>query len=131
MPWGPDMAAGFALAALLSDDRELGHVASALDAHALPALRERLVVAGTHEPAMRALLGVLRPELRVSAVRALPPRMRGLLARLLPAPERKLISSEARASRADFSLDEPLLAVLMRMARSNDVLPARVDAEAP
>jgi hypothetical protein len=111
------MSAGFALAALLSDDRDLAHVESAVPEHALPALQAQLGLAAERESGVRALLSVLRPELQARSVEPFSPRMRGLLARLLPAPARRPLLADAPASRADFNVDEDLLAALTRIAR--------------
>jgi hypothetical protein len=118
------MTAGFALAALLADDRELACVEGALSETELPALRAQLTMAlraaetpRNRESGLRALLTVLRPELEGSLALHFSPRMRALVARLVPRDQRKLLLSEI-ATRADFNLDEELLRALARIARS-------------
>jgi len=131
------MKAGFALAALLLDDRALALVAPALPSELVPALSAELCESRGQDDGVAALLRVLQPELTAGGVNQLPPRMRSLLARLLPASARKALLAEfgsradSRASsalsadasaqrlgtRPDFVLDEQLLRVLVRLAR--------------
>lgn len=115
MAWGSDMCAGFALAALLADDRELAHVAGAVPDTLLPALRAQLGQASERE--VRALLRVLRPDLDHEVAQRLPARMRALLARRLPSAERQKLREGARESRPDFDLDDELQQLLLRIAR--------------
>jgi hypothetical protein len=117
MVWGPDMAAGFALAALLSDDRDLAQVEVALPPELLPELRAELALAHSRELAVRALLRVLRPELDARAVLSLPSRMRALIARRLPRSQRQAVHEGTLASRAGFDADEDLLQATLRIAR--------------
>jgi hypothetical protein len=146
MAWESDMNAGFALAALLADDRELAHVEEALG----PALRAQLAspAQGSLAPGparldsslapgparldsslargparfdserdVRALLRVLYPDLDGGAALSLPPRMRALVARLVPTAQRRVLREERLESRADFDLDDELLRLLLRIAR--------------
>jgi hypothetical protein len=117
MAWGPEKCAGFALAALLSDDRELNLAGPALE----PAQRAELARQLAHAGARRAeaiadWLALLRPELGESAL-ALPPRARALLApQAKPELRRALLASRPPA-RAHFAPDRPLLDALLRIAR--------------
>lgn len=114
------MKAGFALAALLLDDRALAQVAPALPPEQLSALRAELSTRsqeGGQEGGVAALLRVLQPELTLAGVNQLPPRMRGLLARLLPPSARQGLLADAPAPRPNFVLEEQLLRVLVRLAR--------------
>jgi hypothetical protein len=122
------MKAGFALAALLLDDRALAQVETALPPEQLPALRAELALTGGHDRGVADLLRVLQPELTLEGARQLPPRMRALLARLLPPSVRKALLADTPASfgmradsrpspRPDFVLDQHLLRALVRLAR--------------
>jgi hypothetical protein len=66
---------------------------------------------------VRTLLSVLRPELDGAAVLGLPPRMRALVARLVPTAQRKALREDKLESRAGFDLDEDLRRLLLRIAR--------------
>jgi hypothetical protein len=122
------MKAGFALAALLLDDRALARVEPALPPELLPALKAELALTGGPDRGVADLLRVLQPELTLEGVRQLPPRMRALLVRLLPPSARKPLLADVPASfgaradprastRPDFVLDEHLLRALVRLAR--------------
>jgi hypothetical protein len=117
MAWGPEKRAGFALAALLSDDRELKRVAPALE----PALREQLAKQLAEASVRRAdaiaeWLALLRPELDEGAL-ALPPRLRALLAPLAKPPLRGALAAGRPPARAHFTADRGLLDALLRIAR--------------
>jgi hypothetical protein len=122
------MMAGFALAALLLDDRALAQVESALPPELLPALRAELARTDGHDRGVADLLRILQPELTLDGLRPLPPRFHALLARLLPPSARKALLADAPASsgtradrrpstRPDFVVDEHLLRALVRLAR--------------
>ncbi len=111
------MKAGFALAALLLDDRALAQVAPALAPELLSTLRAELTQTSGQDGGVATLLRVLQPELTLAGVSQLPPRMRSLVARLLPPSARKALLADAPSARPDFALDEQLLRVLGRLAR--------------
>jgi len=124
MAWGPDTVAGFTLAALLSDDRDLAYVSDAVAPDLVRAVHARLDgmlarpdSSQNREDGVRALLAVLRPELDASAL-SLPARVHGLLARLAAPKLQKLLRADSAPTRADFNLDEDLLSALARIARS-------------
>jgi hypothetical protein len=122
------MKAGFALAALLLDDRDLHEVEGALPAtppdlaaelallcaHAVP----RASTARDREHGLGSLLRALRPELTVAGALSLPPRARALIARFYPAHARKALCTETPPLRAEFVADEELLRALARLSRS-------------
>jgi hypothetical protein len=116
MAWSASKEAGFMLAALLAEDRELLHVAPALE----PACAERLCALRTTDTdrlrMVRALLERLRPPLDARALQ-LPPRARALLARVAPGELRKQLLRDSKPTRAHFSADEELIAMLVRVAR--------------
>jgi hypothetical protein len=117
MAWGPEKRAGFALAALLSDDRELTGVAPALEPSLRAQLAQQLAEASVRRAdAIAQWLALLRPELGASAL-ALPPRLRGLLAPLTKAPLRGALAAGRPAVRAHFTADSSLLDALLRIAR--------------
>jgi hypothetical protein len=117
MAWGPEKCAGFALAALLSDDRELNLTGPALE----PALRAELERQLAQASARRAeaiadWLALLRPEPGESAL-ALPPRARALLAPLAKPELRRALLAGQPPARAHFAPDRALLDALLRIAR--------------
>lgn len=117
------------LAALLLDDRDLTQVERALPVGSTADFEAELALfcaradprAGTardRDHGVNALLRVLRPALTVAGAARLPLRARALIARLFPTPARKALSAEAANARADFAVDEELLRVLARIART-------------
>jgi hypothetical protein len=124
MAWNSSKEAGFMLAALLAGDRELLHVAPALE----PARVQRLCALRTADTdrarMVRALLERLRPPLDARALQ-LPPRARALLARVAPVALRKQLLRDCKPARAHYSADEELIGVLVRVARK------QVGSEAP
>jgi hypothetical protein len=117
MAWGPEKRAGFALAALLSDDRELKAAGPALE----PELRQSLASELANASARRAeaiagWLALLRPELDETAL-GLPPRARALLAPLAKPPLRQALLAGGTAPQPHYSADRALLAALLRIAR--------------
>lgn len=111
------MKAGFALAALLLDDRALALVEPALPPELLPELRAELARTTGSDRGVAERLRVLRPELTYEGVRQLSPMMRAHLARLLPSSARKTLLADVPASRPGFVLEEPLSRTLVRLAR--------------
>jgi hypothetical protein len=128
MAWSSAKEAGFALAAWLADDRNLSHVAAALEPAKLAALRAgRLLPGADRAPnkveAVQQLLRALRPALDERAL-GLAPRARTLLARLAPTALRKQLLEGSPAGRAHYHADAELLAVLLRAARNAPPRPA-------
>ena len=110
--------AGCALAALLAGDRDLACVRSALPPPTAEAVAALLGPrAAPREERVTALLADVRPQLR-TAPASLPPRIAMLLAPRLRRGMAQPLPASAPAVRADFGLDEALLPVLLRMARS-------------
>jgi len=116
--WSHSKRAGFALAALLAGDRELGHVAPAIspelarDAALLfeqPSLRDksRLVA---------HLLSFVRPPLTRLAD-DLPARLAAAIASKLPRSLARTVIAGAPLARAGFQLEPDLLPRLLRLAR--------------
>lgn len=117
MAWGPEKCAGFALAALLSDDRELNLAGPALEPAPRSQLGQQLAQAGTRRTeAIAEWLALLRPELDESAL-ALPARARALLAPLARPQLRRALLAACPPARAHFAPDRPLLDALLRIAR--------------
>ena len=117
MVWGPEKRAGFAVAALLGDDRALKATGPALE----PELRERLTadLAGVGDRKAEAIarwLTVLRPALDDTAL-TLPPRVRALLAPLSRSQLKQALLGGAPAQRSHYRADQELIAVLLRIAR--------------
>lgn len=117
MAWGPDKRAGFALAALLSDDRELKLAGPGLER----GLREVLVreleqVGSRRAEAIAEWLALLRPALDERAL-SLPARARALLAPLAAPPLRRALAAGRPPARAQFTADRALIEALLRIAR--------------
>lgn len=122
------MKAGFTLAALLLDDRDLAQVERALPSGSAAGFEAELAwllgsradspASTARDRGVNALLRVLRPELTVAGAGQLPSRAQALIARLFPASARQALAERAPSPRPDFVLDEELLRVLVRMARS-------------
>jgi hypothetical protein len=116
--WSHSKRAGFALAALLADDRELGHVASAIS----PDLgREASVL--LEQPSLRDktrlvahLLSFVRPPLTRLAV-DLPTRLGAAIASKLPHALARSVIAAAPLARPGFQLEPDLLPRLLRIAR--------------
>lgn len=123
MAWGPEQCAGFALTALLADDRSLEKVGDVLTSPLRAELLAFLALAGpsgssgTKAHTIAEWLKRVRPPLDASAC-ALPSRMRALLARTCSEPVRSALLADAAPARAGFAADEALLAVVVRIARS-------------
>jgi hypothetical protein len=113
--------AGFALAALLFDDRGLTHVRAALTAELERAARTRLTPrepgsASDKAALIAELLSAVRPAL-TSLPRSVPPRLSALLASKLPrALGRELVAAIPPAG-PDFTPAPELLPRLLRIAR--------------
>lgn len=116
MAWSSEKQAGFALAALLFEDRALDSVAAAIPEREHAAIAQRLRASSDTKHVVRTLLASVRPGLGEAAL-ALSPRARGLLARLCPPALRGRMAQGAPQARAHFSLDEALFAVLLRAAQ--------------
>lgn len=138
MAWGPEKRAGFALAALLCDDRELKAAGPALEPELRQSLARELAdglargsaqvddlvargPARVHASTRRAeaiagWLALLRPELDETAL-TLPQRVRALLAPLAKPPLRHALLVGGTAPRPHYSADRELLAALLRIAR--------------
>jgi len=119
MAWAPEKRAGFALAALLSDDRELKLAGPALEPALREALAQQLAQAGARRTdAIAEWLALLRPELDESAL-GLPPRARALLAPLAKPSLRRALATGRPPARPHFTADRSLLDALLRIARWN------------
>jgi hypothetical protein len=116
MAWSSAKQAGFMLAALLADDRELHHVAHAIEPAQHAALLDAPDRHADKAQLVRTLLASLRPALDERALR-FSPRVRSLLARLAGAALRKQLLTGTTPARAHYRADEELLAVLLRAAR--------------
>lgn len=120
MAWNAAKEAGFMLAALLAEDRELQHVAPGIEPARLMALRAAQPGETDKARMVRALLAKLRPPLDARAL-DLPVRARALLARVAPPELRKQLLRDSKAARAHYSADEELVALLVRVARRTSV----------
>lgn len=121
MPWLPEKQAGFLLAALLAEDRALDVGAGGLTPPVAATMRAALETADLTSTEAKARtiarwLRMLRPEL-TSATLTLPPRLRALLSRAARPPLRAQLNAASLPIRPDFSLDERLMSVLLRIAR--------------
>jgi hypothetical protein len=114
--WSSAKQAGFMLAALLADDRELNQVAPAIEPAQHAALLQTPGRHGDKKQLVRTLLVSLRPGLDARAL-AFSPRVRSLLARLAGPVLRKQLLAGTTPVRPDYRADEELLAVLLRVAR--------------
>ena len=118
MEWGSAKTAGFALAALLADDRELTAVARQLSPELCALLTERMtqIPAESREKArvLRELVAALRPPPELSA---LPLRARALLAPHLPRELGRMYVQGAPQARAGYEVDQGLLGELERLSR--------------
>ena len=122
--------AGFALAAVLADDRELarieGHVESGVHAR----IRALATSPQLAKPVLIAqLLALLRPPLAVLSP-LLPVRLRALLAPQLPRSEGRSVLAGAPLTRAGFEPERELLARLARIARFSSPEAERARREA-
>lgn len=120
MAWSSEKEAGFALAALLADDRDLADVASTLSAQQHTALASQLALDGDRSAAVRRWLAVLKPPLDERSLQ-LSARLRAALARLAPPAVRKQLlegASMAAARRPSYVSDDALLTLLLRLART-------------
>ncbi len=125
--WSAAKEAGFALAALLCDDRALAHSAPALPAEVAARARARLLPSdSTRAPAglIAELLTEVRPPL-TSWPRGLPPRLGALLASKLPRPLARELVAAAPHARGDYAPPADLLPLLFRIARSARATDAR------
>lgn len=120
MSWQPEKQAGFLLAALLAEDRDLAAASPAL----LPQARDELsaTVADSQLSSreakahtIAAWLRLLRPDLDASAL-SLPSRMRCVLARAAKAPLKGQLLSGSQPVRADFWLEPQLASAISRIA---------------
>jgi hypothetical protein len=111
---------GFALAALLANDRSLQQVERALCDESAAQLRNRLAVlaAGERAQLVAQLLERVRPPL-VELDRALPARLIALLAARLPRRSAALQQPARSSARAGFVLSPALLPLLLRLARAH------------
>jgi hypothetical protein len=120
LTWSPAKQAGFVLAAWLADDRNLEHVAAAIERARLASLRAHDVTSRAPRDKARVverLLLSLRPGLDARALR-LPARARVLLARLAPGPLRQQLLQGTAPARPHYQPDEALVGVLLRAARN-------------
>jgi len=124
--WSHAKRAGFALAALLADDRELLHVAPAIspdmarEARALfeqPSLRDKTRL-------VAHLLSFVRPPLTALADQ-LPARLGAAIANKLPRSLARTLLAEAPLARPGFQLAPDLLPRLLRIARRSIDVEAR------
>jgi len=111
-----DQQAGFALAALLANDRSLSEVEDTLDPSTLAALRARLAPDEPRARQLARLLECVRPPLLSLA--GLSPRMVALLAPRLPRTLARAYAAHAGAARPGFSPPADLFALLLRIARA-------------
>ena len=109
--------AGFALAALLADDRELAQVQGRLEPEHLARIRTLTASPQLTRPVLIAqLLAHLRPRLSELAP-TLPVRLRALLAAQLPHEERRDVLLGAPLARPGFEPEPELVSRLVRIAR--------------
>lgn len=118
MAWGPEKCAGFALAALVADDRSLTAVADALTSEQREHLVAQLPQGARDQvaPQIARLLRELKPLLDERAL-ALPVRMRRLVANHATPALRAQLLMDGAPTRDGFSADEGLAAALLRIAR--------------
>jgi len=116
--WSHSKRAGFALAALLADDRELRHVVSAISPDLARATRALF-----EQPSLRDktrlvahLLSLVRPPL-TRLPRELPARVAAAIAGKLPRSLARSVVAGAPLARAGFQLAPDLLPRLLRIAR--------------
>jgi hypothetical protein len=110
--------AGFALAAVLANDRALLAVRSQLEPHQLAPIAA--LCARDDKPALIAsLLHAVRPQLSDTAhlQEALPPRLCAMLAQKLPRAAARALSASAPLARPSFAPAADLLPRLLRIAR--------------
>lgn len=117
--WSPAKQAGFALAALVCDDRELTHAAAALGGSTPAEVRAWLLpsdVQGQRAQRIARILSLLRPALSHLPTH-LPPRALALLAPKLPRPLAREALCAAPRAEPGYEAPSDLLPRLLRIAR--------------
>lgn len=116
--WSPEKRAGFALAALLADDRELGHVSRAVSPAVIEHTRTLFEQHSVRDktPLIAHLLSLVRPPL-TAVDRALPVRLSVAIVGKLPRTLARTLIAAAPLTRAGFQVEPDLLPRLLRIAR--------------
>ena len=133
--FGPEKAAGFALAAVLAGDRDLARVHGHLEPHDHARIRALAESPQLAKPVLiEQLLAHLHPRLAELSPQ-LPVRLRALLAAQLPRAEGRNVLASAPRARAGFEPERQLVARLIRIARFSNAEAERqrsgVRAEVP
>lgn len=120
MTWSREKTAGFALAALLSGDRDLSRSEVGLCEGARREVRARLAQipranGAEKTESVRALAALVKPPLRGTF--ELPERARALLARVVPRELGKSWLERAPLVRSDYQVEPGLVRALERVAR--------------
>lgn len=128
--WSPEKRAGFALAALLADDRELGQVSRGVSPAVIEHTRTLLELPSVRDKSrlVAHLLSLVRPPL-TEVGDALPVRLTVAIVGKLPRTLARTVAATAPLVRAGFQVEPDLLPRLLRIARrSIDHSRARVEA---
>jgi hypothetical protein len=116
--WSPEKRAGFALAALLADDRELGHVSRTVSPAVIEHTRALFELPSVRDKTrlVAHLLSLVRPPL-TAVDSALPVRLAVAIVGKLPRTVARTLISAAPRLRTGFQVEPDLLPRLLRIAR--------------